>query len=324
MTRVLVTGAAGFIGSTICDRLLREGDVQTVGVDAFSDYYPRSIKEANLAPALSAGLEFHEMDLSTSALDSLLDGIDVIIHQAGQPGVRPSWGSSFDRYIDSNIGVTQKLLEAVRLPGSTVRRFVYASSSSVYGDAESYPTLETMRPQPMSPYGVTKLAAEHLAVLYARNFGVETVSLRYFTVYGPRQRPDMAFTKFIYKALVGDQITIYGDGSQIRDFTYVDDIVDANVRAATRQVPAGSVLNISGGSSHALSEALQAISQAAGKPLDIQYADVATGDVKRTGGESSSARRMLDWLPSVGMVEGIERQTAWMRDNLALYDGVIQ
>jgi UDP-glucuronate 4-epimerase len=213
----LVTGAAGFIGSHLTKRLRGEG-YDVTGVDSFTDYYDVAIKRANAEGAISAGAKFINGDLNVVDLDNLLDGVDVIFHLAGQPGVRSSWGKEFSAYTHGNIEATQRLLEASR--GSrTLRRFVYASSSSVYGNAERYPTSESDRPQPVSPYGVTKLAAEHLCNLYAASFEVPTVSLRYFTVYGPGQRPDMAFTRFARAALRGDEITVYGSGDQIRDFT---------------------------------------------------------------------------------------------------------
>lgn len=245
-----------------------------------------------------------------------------MFHQAGQPGVRPSWGESFARYTDANITVTQRLLEAARVSDS-LQRFVYASSSSVYGEAETYPTTELMRPQPRSPYGVTKLAAEHLCVLYAANFGVPTVSLRYFTVYGPRQRPDMAFTRFLYKAYAGDRITIYGDGEQIRDFTFVDDIARGNMLAGTADVAPGSVLNVSGGSSHSVNDALRLIREITGRDLDLEYRETATGDVFRTGGDSSRSRELLGWVPAVTLAEGLARHAEWMESSLPSFRGII-
>ncbi|MDZ7885521.1 MAG: NAD-dependent epimerase/dehydratase family protein [Mycobacterium sp.] len=240
----LVTGVAGFIGSTLAERLVSSGQ-KVIGIDSFSDYYDRETKELNLARLSTAG-EFTllEADLNTVDLSALLADVEVIYHQAGQPGVRKSWGADFVRYVEANISATQRLLESSRNSAPKLTRFVYASSSSVYGDAENYPTRESDCPQPRSPYGVTKLAAEHLVSLYAANFGLPAVSLRYFTVYGPRQRPDMAFNRFISGALSGSRLTVHGDGKQIREFTYVDDIVEANVRAGVRHWPQDSYQSI--------------------------------------------------------------------------------
>ena len=234
--KALVTGAAGFIGSTLSARLLADGwDV--TGIDALTPYYDPALKRANLE-RLGGAFTFVQEDLRTADLDALLDGVDVVFHEAGQPGVRASWGDEFGIYLDANVAATQALLEAAkRAPG--LQRLVYASSSSVYGDAARFPVLEVDLPQPVSPYGVTKLAAEHLCSLYASNFGVPTVSLRYFTVFGPRQRPDMAFTRFLTAVRDDRPITLYGTGEQIRDFTYVDDVVEANVAGGHRDGRAG-------------------------------------------------------------------------------------
>ena len=245
--RCLVTGVGGFVGSHLAERLLADGH-EVCGVDAFIDYYPRSIKESNVAELHSQKkFTFIEDDLLFMNLQKLLEGVDVIFHQAAQAGVRASWGSEFKRYTDCNILATQRLLEAA-MDVKTLQRFVYASSSSVYGNTNVLPIKETVTPQPVSPYGVTKLAAEHLCVLYHRNFGVPTVSLRYFTVYGPRQRPDMAFNRFCHAILRHQPIHIFGDGTQTRDFTYISDIVEANILAATRHDAVGEVMNIAGGS----------------------------------------------------------------------------
>jgi nucleoside-diphosphate-sugar epimerase len=312
--RYLVTGAAGFVGSAICRRLAAAG-VETVGVDCFTDYYDVALKKENLAD-LTGGVRFVEADLAHTDLDGLLDGVTHVLHQAGQPGVRSSWGAEFGIYTRNNVEVTQRLLEAARrLPG--LRRFVYASSSSVYGDAERYPTVETDLPRPVSPYGVTKLAAEHLCTLYASNFGVPTVSLRYFTVYGPRQRPDMAFTRFVRAGLTGEPINVFGTGEQIRDFTYVEDIVSANVLAATSACPAGSVLNVSGGSNVSLNEALAILERVVGRDLQVVRHERTAGDVFRTGGDASRALELLGWRPQVSLEEGLGEQAAWMRALLA-------
>lgn len=305
----LVTGAAGFVGSHLTRRLRHDGH-EVTGLDSFTDYYDVALKRANAAAADRSGVKFIDGDLNVIDLASVLDGVDVVFHLAGQPGVRSSWGSEFSTYTYCNIAATQRLLEASR--GSrTLRRLVYASSSSVYGDAERYPTTESDRPQPISPYGVTKLAAEHLCSLYATSFQVPTVSLRYFTVYGPGQRPDMAFTRFARAAIRGDEITVYGSGEQTRDFTFVDDVVEANILAATCDVSPGRVLNVAGGSHTSVNEVLQIFEELAGSELSITRVDPEAGDVRRTGGDTEAIRSTLGWRPSVSLRAGIARQFDW-------------
>jgi UDP-glucuronate 4-epimerase len=307
--KALVTGVAGFIGGSIARRLLSEGYLVS-GIDAITDYYEPEIKRANLAGLESGRFQFVEQDINSADLDTLLDGVEIVFHQAGQPGVRSSWGKEFDIYVDANVLATQRLLEAsIRKPG--IRRFVYASSSSIYGDAETYPCLETDRPRPVSPYGVTKLAAEHLTTLYATNFGLPTVSLRYFTVYGPGQRPDMAFTRFLKAAVQDERIVVFGTGEQIRDFTFIDDVVDANIRVAFEPVVAGSVFNVAGGSSVTVNEVLEIIAELRGRSLDIHRASGVKGDVFRTGGGSEAIEKATGWRPSVALREGLSRQYAW-------------
>lgn len=314
---VLVTGVAGFIGSTLAERLVRDGR-QVVGIDNFSDYYDREIKESNLSRLADVnGFTLLEGDLNTADLPALLDGVEIVYHQAGQPGVRKSWGTDFADYVDANVCATQRLLEAVRQSAPSLRRFVYASSSSVYGNAERYPTDESDRPQPRSPYGVTKLAAEHLVNLYAANFDIPAISLRYFTVYGPRQRPDMAFNRFISLARCGRPLPLHGDGSQIREFTYVDDIVEANVRAGDGCVEPGTVVNLSGGASTSVNDVLDLLEKVHGEPLQVDRGEPALGDVFRTGGSTERAKALLGWEPRVGIEEGLAREYDW----LAAQDG---
>jgi UDP-glucuronate 4-epimerase len=316
--KALVTGVAGFIGSNIARRLLTDGH-DVVGVDALTDYYDPQIKRSNLRRADDPRFRFVEGDLNTLDLASLLADTEVVFHEAGQPGVRSSWGRDFGRYASDNICATQRLLEEARQSGS-LRRFVYASSSSVYGNAERYPTEETDRPQPVSPYGVTKLAAEHLCSLYAHNYGLPTVSLRYFTVYGPGQRPDMAFTRFCRWVHAGSPIQLYGTGEQIRDFTYVDDVVEANLRvgdADTAQVPAGAVYNVAGGSSVSMNEVLELLGTISGKEVRVERSAAVPGDVLRTGGTTDAIRRATGWDPKVGLREGLEEQYRWASTVLA-------
>jgi UDP-glucuronate 4-epimerase len=304
--RALITGAAGFIGSNLADRLLADGH-DVVGVDCFTDYYDSAIKRSNLDAALAHGrFAFVEEDLLTCDLDSLLDGVDVVFHHAGQPGVRLSWADGFETYLSLNVLVTQRLLEATtRLP---IKRFIFASSSSLYGAADRYPTGEASVPRPMSPYGVTKLAAEHLCSLYHQNYGVPTVSLRYFTVYGPRQRPDMATHRLIDSALNGSEFVMFGDGSQIRDFTYVGDVVQANVCAATESAAVGRVFNIGGGSAASMHDVVAAVTAAAGQPPHIRLGEAALGDVRQTGADITAAKEVLSWEPMVDLQTGIAHQ----------------
>jgi nucleoside-diphosphate-sugar epimerase len=255
---------------------------------------------------------FVEADLNSLDLDELLAGVQYVFHEAGQPGVRRSWGNDFSGYVTANVLATQRLLEAAK-NASTLQRLVYASSSSVYGDAERYPTCETDRPQPVSPYGVTKLAAEHLCTLYARNFSVPTVSLRYFTVYGPGQRTDMAFTRFTRAAVQGKPISLYGTGEQVRDFTYVDDVVEANLLAAEADLEPGEIINISGGTNISVNGILNLLGELNGGPLTISKQPKVAGDVFQTGGENIKARELLSWRPQVSIQEGFTRQYDWAR-----------
>lgn len=276
----------------------------------FTDYYSPAIKRDNLARLASPRLRFVEGDLLELDCAALLDGIDVVFHQAGQPGVRKSWGQEFGVYSRQNVDATQRLLEAVRA-SSSVRRLVYASSSSIYGDATSFPTHESDLPLPISPYGVTKLAGEHLVRLYAHSLGVETVSLRYFTVYGPRQRPDMGFSRFIAAALAGTEIEIYGDGEQIRDFTHVDDVAAANLAAAVGAVPTGAVFNVAGGSSVSVNTVLGLIETIHGSPLRVAYRPAAPGDAYRTGASTEAITSILGWHAAVPLEAGLRAQYEW-------------
>lgn len=316
--KALVTGVAGFVGSSLARSLIADGH-EVVGIDCLTDYYELGIKLANLdrvravtgfgSPG-SGRFTYHQADLNTVDLPALLADVQWVFHQAGQPGVRMSWGRDFSTYVRHNIEATQRLLEAAT-HSTSVERLVYASSSSVYGNAECYPTPETARPQPVSPYGVTKLAAEHLCSLYASNFGLPTVSLRYFTVYGPGQRTDMAFTRFVRAAVQDEVISIYGSGDQVRDFTYIDDIVAANVLAAQSDVPCGSVFNVAGGSNVSVNETLRILAALNGGSIKVDYQDTVAGDVFRTGADTSRIEAALGWKARVGIEEGLARHYAW-------------
>jgi nucleoside-diphosphate-sugar epimerase len=308
---VVVTGAAGFIGSHLAEALLDRGH-RVVGVDAFRGHYPAADKWSNLSGLLGRpGFELHRLDLATADLGALLAGAAAVLHLAARPGVRTSFGPGFDGYLHDNVLATQRLLEAcVR---AEVPRLVFASSSSVYGDAPTYPTTEESRTRPLSPYGVTKLAAEQLCQAYARpNLSEMTVAvLRYFTVYGPRQRPDMAFRRFIEAALAGRPIVVYGDGGQTRDFTYVDDVVRANLLAMTAPVEDEAV-NIGGGRRVSLLEALELIGAATGRRPRIDRRPPRPGDVRHTGADGTRAEALLGYRPRIDLATGLAAQVAWV------------
>ncbi|PZS09925.1 MAG: UDP-glucose 4-epimerase [Solirubrobacterales bacterium] len=305
----LVTGCAGFIGSHLTEALLSDGQ-DVVGVDCFNDNYGRTHKLRNLERALAhERFEFVPVDLARGDLEEFVAASDVVFHLAAEPGVRSSWGARFETYLRNNVVATQHLLEATRRHPST--RLVYASSSSVYGDAECYPTLETATPRPYSPYGVTKLAAEHLCLLYRRNFDLETVALRFFSVYGPRQRPDMAFSRFLHAALDGDPVHILGDGGQTRDFTYVDDVVAALRAAAEASSAPGRIYNVGGGTRASVNHVLELIAGMIGHPLEIERAPAEHGDVRDTSADIQLAAAELDYRPSASLEDGLSVQLDW-------------
>jgi nucleoside-diphosphate-sugar epimerase len=309
--RAVVTGAAGFIGSHLAESLLAAGH-EVTGVDAFTDYYPRAAKERNLETARDhRSFRLVEGRLQDMDLRPLLEGTDQVFHLAAQAGVRASWGREFAHYTEHNVLATQRLLEAARAAGSP--RVVYASSSSVYGDAPGLPFREDARCEPVSPYGVSKLAAEHLGVLYQRNFGLPVVSLRYFTVYGPRQRPDMAFHRFLRAARDGEPVHVFGDGSQTRDFTFVSDIVAATRAAADSGRP-GGVYNVGGGERVVLSDVLRRIEDVTGRRLTVQRDEVQKGDMRDTFADTTAARRDLSFRSTVSLAEGLEREWQWIRE----------
>lgn len=309
--KAVVTGAAGFIGSHLCERLLADGH-QVTGLDSFTDYYDRGLKEQNLeASRQHRNFAFEELDLVDDDFSRALVDARFVFHLADQSAVGSSWGSHFDRFVRDNIVATQRLFEAVKqMP---LDRFVYASSSAVYGDAEMSPTRESALPRPISPYGMTKLAAEHLALVYMRNFGIPVVALRYFTVYGPRQRPDMAVARFMEAMAGGHEIEVFGDGENARDFTYISDAVDATIKAATEHV-AGQVINLGGGSRVTINQVLAALEEISGISARKRYLPATRGDPKNAVASINHARERLGWEPRVSLREGLTKQWQWFQE----------
>jgi nucleoside-diphosphate-sugar epimerase len=308
--RALVTGCAGFIGSHLSERLLKEG-YQVKGIDCFLNFYPRSQKERNLKGLIgSKGFQFIEGNLLNEHLDKLVEEVDYVFHQAAQPGVLDSWGENFGIYTENNVRATQHLLEACK--ERKIEKFIYASSSSIYGSTKELPMREETLPRPFSPYGVTKLAAEHLCTLYRENFGIPVVMLRYFTVYGPRQRPDMAIYRFLSAQAKKGPIEIYGDGRQSRDFTYIDDIIEANILTIHAQIE-GGLFNIGGGSRVSLNELLEVIQKVSGERLRVVKIQAKKGDVPDTCSDNNRAERVLGYKPTVGLEEGVRREWDWLK-----------
>jgi UDP-glucuronate 4-epimerase len=307
VSRFLLTGCAGFVGSHLAEALLARGHAVT-GVDCFTDYYARETKEANLAEARRhEAFEFVEADLSECPVDELVEGCDGVFHLAAQAGVRGSWGETYAVYVRDNLVATQRVFEAAIRAGI---RVVWASSSSVYGNAEAYPTHESLRPQPISPYGVTKASCELLAGAYAASAGLDAVALRYFTVYGPRQRPDMAFTRIVRALAAGDTFCIFGTGDQSRDVTYVRDAVAATI-AAMERGQSGSSYNVGGGSETSLREAIKICEDLSGEMLDVRFDAAQRGDVDRTAADTRLARRDLGWQPQSTIEQGLAAHLAW-------------
>jgi len=302
--RYVVTGAAGFIGSQLADTLVRAGH-DVVGVDSFTDYYDVAEKEEN-----ARELDIRRADLAEEALD--LVGVDGVFHLAGQPGVR-SFGDVFPLYVRRNLLATHRVFEAAAAAGV---RVVFASSSSVYGDAEAYPTPEDAVPQPISPYGITKLSCEQLARAYATGFGLDAVALRYFTVYGPRQRPDMFFRRVCDALLDGGSVEIYGSGEQSRSFTEVGDAVDATI-AAMERAPGGALYNVGGGEEASMLEAIALLEQISGRTLDVSHTGAAAGDVRRTKADVTRIRAALGWEPRTSLADGLNRMWAWASGRVA-------
>jgi UDP-glucose 4-epimerase len=307
----LITGVAGFIGSHLAEALVARG-YRVVGLDTFTDFYPRTMKEANLANLRQMpAFQFIEADIRTSDLVALLTGIDYVFHLAAQAGVRASWGDSFTTYVEHNVLATQRLLEAVKK--SDVQRMIYASSSSVYGNIPALPALEESQLLPISPYGVTKLAGENLCRLYNIEHGLPTISLRYFSVYGPRQRPDMAFHKFIRAFLLDEPITVYGDGEQSRDFTYVGDIVAANL-AAMKHGRLGASYNLGGGDQVTINRVVHLLELITGRRGNVTYSIRQSGDAAHTIADTTAARRELGFEPAFTLLDGLHEEVKWMSE----------
>lgn len=305
--RYVVTGAAGFIGSHLTEALTALGH-EVAGIDSFNDYYDPARKRAN-----AVGLDVAETDLLGTDLDALLAGADGVFHLAGQPGVRASFGPGFELYVERNVHASGRLFEAAARRGV---RVAYASSSSVYGDAETYPTSEEVAPRPIAPYGVTKLCVEHLAFAHARTTGLEAVGLRYFTVYGPRQRPDMAFTPMLEALATGTPFRLFGDGSVSRSFTFVADAVAGTI-AAMERGRTGEIYNVGGGEEASLSDAIALAERIAGRGLDVERHAAAAGDVRRTRADVSKARAELGWEPTTPLAEGLRAQWEWVAARVA-------
>ncbi|NEP90625.1 MAG: NAD-dependent epimerase/dehydratase family protein [Okeania sp. SIO2C2] len=312
MTNIIVTGVGGFIGSHLAETLLNQGE-KVIGIDQFNDYYDPALKRQNISQFKdNSAFQLIENDIQSLNWSELLADIDIIYHQAAQAGVRASWGEGFRSYTERNINATQIILEAAK-DAPNLKRLVYASTSSVYGNAETFPTPETICPQPVSPYGITKLAAERLGKLYHQNFGVPCVYLRYFTVYGPRQRPDMAFHKFFKWILQDEPISIYGDGQQTRDFTFISDAIAANLAAGKVPEAVGEVFNVGGGSRVVLAEVIDTMEEIVGRPIKKNFVEKARGDARHTSADVSKAQKILGYQPQVSLKEGLQREWEWVQ-----------
>jgi len=304
----IVTGVAGFIGSSLAQTLLEKGE-EVVGIDCFLDYYPREIKEKNLITLRDfSAFTFIEKNINDLDFIKILPGVNGIYHQAAQAGVRSSWGNNFEIYTNNNILATQRILEAVK--GQSIR-VVYASSSSIYGETQKIPMQEEDKPCPVSPNGVSKLAGEYLCYLYYKNFGVPTISLRYFTVYGPRQRPDMAFHRFIKAICNSGKIELYGDGEQTRDFTFIRDAVEANILAMEKGTP-GMVYNIGGGANVSVNHIITKMEQILDKKAMINRMERQKGDVSHTYADTTRARKELGFVPKTSLDQGLAQEAEWL------------
>ena len=313
--KVIVTGAAGFIGSTLSEKLIKQG-FYVIGIDSLNSNYPIKLKKNNLTALLNnKNFEFINKNITSIEFGNKYSDIEAVFHQAATAGVRSSWGTNFKEYTENNILATQHLLESFK--SSKLKKFIFASSSSVYGNSDEMPLTISTLTKPVSPYGVTKLAAENLINSYYENYGLPTVSLRYFTVYGPRQRPDMAFHIFLRSAITNNKIEIYGNGEQIRDFTYIDDVVNANMLSLEFGV-SGNIYNIGGGSNISINETLRLIESITNKSLKISYKDTQKGDVRQTQADISESKIQLKYEPGYDIMTGLEYEYEWICKNISL------
>ena len=318
METALITGVAGFIGSSLAENLLKD-NFKVIGIDSFTNYYSTRIKEKNIDNCLKhPNFSFIRQDLDTLDLSASVEKTDYFFHLSAQPGVRASWGKEFATYVKNNISVTQKILESLK-NNTTLKKFVFASSSSVYGNQSSIMNEDTSLTKPISPYGVTKLAAENLVNLYFKNYGVPTISLRYFTVYGPRQRPDMAFTRFFYSIIKEQKLTIFGNGEQTRDFTYVDDVVKATMNAATSDHVC-EILNIGGCSVFSLMQITEFMKEITEKELEIDFKKEQKGDVKHTSADISKSENLINYKSNTDIKYGLTQQYEYIKNNLNIYN----
>ena len=318
METALITGVAGFIGSSLAAKLLKD-NFNVIGIDSFTNNYSARIKEKNIENCLKhTNFSLIRQDLDTLDLSASVEKADYFFHLSAQPGVRASWGKEFATYVKNNISVTQKILESLK-NNTTLKKFVFASSSSVYGNQSSMMNEDTSLTRPVSPYGVTKLAAENLANLYFKNYGVPTISLRYFTVYGPKQRPDMAFTRFFYSIIKEQKLTIFGNGEQTRDFTYVDDVVKATMNAAASD-HVGEILNIGGGSVFSLMQITEFMKEITEQKLEINFKKEQKGDVKHTSADISKAEKLINYKSNTDIKYGLTQQYEYIKNNLNIYN----
>lgn len=318
MKTALITGVAGFIGSSLAEKLLKD-NFKVIGIDSFTNYYSPHIKEKNIENCLKhSNFSFIHQDLDTLDLSTIFENTEYVFHLSAQPGARASWGKEFTTYVKNNISVTQKILESLK-NNTTLKKFIFASSSSVYGNQSSIMNEDTSLTKPVSPYGVTKLASENLVNLYFKNYEIPIISLRYFTAYGPKQRPDMAFTRFFHSIIKDKKLIIFGNGEQTRDFTYVDDVVKATMNAAASD-HVGEILNIGGGSVFSLMQITEFMKEITGKELEIDFKKEQKGDVKHTSADISKSENLINYKSNTDIKYGLTQQYEYIKNNLNIYD----